>query len=134
VLPLSEAVDYIAQSYAALALFWGSMVIGRAFGVAESRYETVIVMLNGVVRSEASGESLRSPLLRTLREASYSMTIHTPKQQRRAFEPTGIFEYLATPRVPMAGGIGAVLPPLCGIAHRHHRYGWLPCCRLWRQN
>jgi hypothetical protein len=30
-------------------------------GVAESRYETVIVMLNEVARSEASGEILRSP-------------------------------------------------------------------------
>jgi len=42
----------------------------------------MIVMLNGVVRREVSGEMLRSPLLRTLREASYSMTIHTPNQQR----------------------------------------------------
>jgi len=39
-------------------------------------------MLNGVVRSEASGEILRSTLLRTLREASYRMTIYTPNQQR----------------------------------------------------
>ncbi len=34
-------------------------------GVDESRYETAIVMLNEVVRSEASGEILRSPLLRS---------------------------------------------------------------------
>jgi hypothetical protein len=31
-------------------------------GVAESRYETVIVMLNEVARGEASGEIFRSPL------------------------------------------------------------------------
>jgi len=42
-----------------------------------------MVMLNGVIRREASSESLRSPLLRTLREASYRVTIHTPNQQRQ---------------------------------------------------
>jgi hypothetical protein len=39
--------------------------IRSQLGVAESRYETVIVMLNEVARSEASGEILRSPLWRS---------------------------------------------------------------------
>jgi len=33
--------------------------------------------------AESRDEILRSPLFRTLREASYRMTIHTPNQQRR---------------------------------------------------
>jgi Na+/H+ antiporter NhaD/arsenite permease-like protein len=58
-LTLTEAVDYIAQSYATLALFFGVMVMVRAF------------------------------------------------------EPTGIFEYLATQMVVLAGGQGKRL--LLGI-------------------
>jgi len=66
-------------------------------GVAESRDDTVIVMLNGVVRSEAPGEILRSPLLRTLRESSYGMTIHTPNQQRPMPCPPNILMKFCTP-------------------------------------
>jgi len=69
VLTLTEAVDYIAQSYATLALFFGVMVMVRAF------------------------------------------------------EPTGIFEVLATQMVRMAGGQGkrlllgivAVTTPICAV-------------------
>jgi Na+/H+ antiporter NhaD/arsenite permease-like protein len=69
VLTLTEAVDYIAQSYATLALFFGVMVMVRAF------------------------------------------------------EPTGIFEYLATQMVVLAGGQGkrlllgivAITTPICAV-------------------
>jgi Na+/H+ antiporter NhaD/arsenite permease-like protein len=69
VLTLTEAVDYIAQSYATLALFFGVMVMVRAF------------------------------------------------------EPTGIFEVLATQMVRLAGGQGkrlllgivAITTPICAI-------------------
>jgi Na+/H+ antiporter NhaD/arsenite permease-like protein len=69
VLTLTEAVDYIAQSYATLALFFGVMVMVRAF------------------------------------------------------EPTGIFEYLATQMVILAGGQGkrlllgivAITTPICAV-------------------
>ncbi|RZM77768.1 SLC13 family permease [Leptolyngbya iicbica] len=69
VLTLTEAVDYIAQSYATLALFFGVMVMVRAF------------------------------------------------------EPTGIFEFLATQMVRMAGGQGkrlllgivAITTPICAV-------------------
>lgn len=69
VLSLTEAVDYIARSYATLALFFGVMVIVRAF------------------------------------------------------EPMGIFEYLATQMVRLAGGQGkrlllgivAVTTPICAV-------------------
>lgn len=69
VLTLTEAVDYIAQSYATLALFFGVMVMVRAF------------------------------------------------------EPTGIFAYLATQMVRMAGGQGkrlllgivAITTPICAV-------------------
>jgi Na+/H+ antiporter NhaD/arsenite permease-like protein len=69
VLTLTEAVDYIAQSYATLALFFGVMVMVRAF------------------------------------------------------EPTGIFEFLATQMVRLAGGQGkrlllgivVITTPICAI-------------------
>jgi len=69
VLTLTEAVDYIAQSYATLALFFGVMVMVRAF------------------------------------------------------EPTGIFAYLATQMVRLAGGQGkrlllgivAITTPICAV-------------------
>jgi Na+/H+ antiporter NhaD/arsenite permease-like protein len=69
ILTLTEAVDYIAQSYATLALFFGVMVMVRAF------------------------------------------------------EPTGIFEYLATQMVVLAGGQGkrlllgivAITTPICAV-------------------
>jgi Na+/H+ antiporter NhaD/arsenite permease-like protein len=69
VLTLSEAVDYIAQSYATLALFFGVMVMVRAF------------------------------------------------------EPTGIFDLLATQMVMLAGGQGkrlllgivAITTPICAV-------------------
>lgn len=69
VLTLTEAVDYIAQSYATLALFFGVMVMVRAF------------------------------------------------------EPTGIFEYLAAQMIRMAGGQGkrlllgivAITTPICAV-------------------
>ncbi len=69
ILTLTEAVDYIAQSYATLALFFGVMVMVRAF------------------------------------------------------EPTGIFEYLATQMVVLAGGQGkrlllgivAITAPICAV-------------------
>ncbi|WP_204140943.1 SLC13 family permease [Halomicronema sp. CCY15110] len=69
VLTLTEAVDYIAQSYATLALFFGVMVMVRAF------------------------------------------------------EPTGIFEYLATQIVHMSGGQGkrlllgivVITTPICAV-------------------
>nr|WP_228040112.1 SLC13 family permease [Nodosilinea sp. LEGE 07088] len=69
VLTLTEAVDYIAQSYATLALFFGVMVMVRAF------------------------------------------------------EPTRIFDYLATQMVVMAGGQGkrlllgivAITTPICAV-------------------
>jgi Na+/H+ antiporter NhaD/arsenite permease-like protein len=69
ILTLTEAVDYIADSYATLALFFGVMVMVRAF------------------------------------------------------EPTGIFEYLATQMVVLAGGQGkrlllgivAITTPICAV-------------------
>lgn len=69
ILTLTEAVDYIAQSYATLVLFFGVMVMVRAF------------------------------------------------------EPTGIFEYLATQMVVLAGGQGkrlllgivAITTPICAV-------------------
>jgi Na+/H+ antiporter NhaD/arsenite permease-like protein len=69
ILTLTEAVDYIAQSYATLTLFFGVMVMVRAF------------------------------------------------------EPTGIFEYLATQMVVLAGGQGkrlllgivAITTPICAV-------------------
>jgi len=69
VLTLTEAVDYIAQSYATLALFFGVMVMVRAF------------------------------------------------------EPTGVFEYLGTQMVVLAGGQGkrlllgivAITTPICAV-------------------
>jgi Na+/H+ antiporter NhaD/arsenite permease-like protein len=69
VLTLTEAVDYIAQSYATLALFFGVMVMVRAF------------------------------------------------------EPTGIFEFLATQMVRLAGGQGKRLA--AGDCGNHH-----PICAI----